>query len=88
VGNVDYLRDGRTLFVNLGTDSASFFRVTHDSLVDTAGHVAIRIAMTFVDDTLEGVALPTHVEVTVVHRTISVTIREAMGMNYERLLDN
>ena len=88
VGDADYLRDGRTLFVNLRTDGTSSFRVTHDSLFDTAGHVTIRIAVTFVDGTLEGCALPTHVEVTVVHRTSSVTIRKAMGMNHEWLLNN
>ena len=52
--------------------------MSHDSLADTAVCAAKIIAVTFVHDTLEGIALPTHVEVTVVHRTSSVTIREAM----------
>jgi len=64
------------LFINLGSESAGVLRATHDSLIDTAGEVAIRIAVTFVNNTLESAALPTHVEVTVVHRTSSVAVRE------------
>lgn len=78
MNNVNYLRDGRTLFVNLRSDRTGSLRATHDSLIDTAGEVAIRIAVTFVNDTLESTALPAHVEVTVVHRTSSVAVREAM----------
>ena len=79
MNNVNYLRDGRTIFVNLRSDSAGILRVTHDSFVDTAGGVAIRIAVAFVNDALETTAFPTHVEVTVVHRTSSVAVREATG---------
>ena len=79
MNNGSYLRAGRTLFVNLSSDRAGILLLCHDSLVDTAGEVAVRIAVTFVNDTLESIALPTHVEVTVVHCTSSVTIREAMG---------
>ena len=68
------VRDGRTLFVNLSSDSAALRRTGHDSLVNTAGEVAIRVAVAFVNDTLKSVALPTHVEVTVVHRTSSITV--------------
>jgi hypothetical protein len=78
MNNVGYIRDGRTLFVNLRSDSALIFLASHDSLVDATSEVAIRIAVAFVNDILKGTGLPTHVEVTVVHRTSSVTVREAM----------
>jgi len=64
------------LFVNLGSDRAGILLVSHDSLGDTAVGAARRITVTFSNDALESIAVPTHVEVTVVHRTSSVTVRE------------
>ena len=77
VKHIDFLSDERTLFVNLRSDSTGSLLAGHDSFVNAAGEVAIDVAVAFVDDTLESVALPAHVEVTVVHRTGGVTVREA-----------
>jgi len=64
------------LFVNLRSDGAGGTLAGHNPLLNAAGEVAIRIAIAFVDDTLESRAIPTHVEITVVHRTSSVTVGE------------
>lgn len=63
-------------FVNLRSDRAGGTLAGHDSLLNTTGEVTIRVAVTFVDDTLECGPLPTHIEITMVHRTSGVTIRE------------
>lgn len=54
-------------------------RAGHDSLVETTSGVAINIAVAFVNDSLERVSLPAHNEVTMVHRTSRVAVREAIG---------
>jgi len=64
------------VFVNLRSDGTGCSWAGHDPLLNAAGKIAEWIAMTFVDDTLESVALPAHVEITMVHRTSSVTVRE------------
>jgi len=61
-------------FVNLSGNSAGGSRAGHDSLLNTTVEGAERIAMTFVNCTLEGGAVPTHVEITMVHRTGRVTV--------------
>jgi len=69
-------QDSVDLFINLSGDRASILLAGHDSLVNAAGEVAIWATVAFINDTLEIVALPTHVVVTVIHRTGSVTVRE------------
>jgi hypothetical protein len=64
------------LFVNLGADRTGVLLAGHDPLVNATGDVAKGIAVAFVNDTLESVALPTHVEVAVVHRASSIAVRE------------
>jgi len=61
----------------LGADRAGVLLTGHDPLVNAAGEVSIRIAVAFINDTLERVALPAHEVVTVVHGTDSITVREA-----------
>jgi hypothetical protein len=46
------------------------------TLVNAAGEVTKGVAVALVNDALESVALPAHVEVTVIHRTSSITVRE------------
>lgn len=60
------------------SDRAGGILLGHDSLINAAGEVTVRIAVTFVYDTLKGRAFPTHIEVAVVHRANSITISEAV----------
>jgi hypothetical protein len=71
----------------LRSDRAGGTLAGHDSLINAASEVAVRIAVAFVDDTLKGRAFPTHIEVAVVHRAGSIAISEAARKeNHEQLL--
>lgn len=69
----------RTLFVDLGGDRTGHVLTGHDSLLDATGEVTVGVAVAFVDNALESCALPTHVEITVVHCAGSVAIRKAIN---------
>lgn len=64
------------LFVNLSSDSAGGFLTGHDSLVNATAEITVNVAVTFINDALESRAIPTHIEIAMVHRTSSVSIGE------------
>jgi hypothetical protein len=66
-----------TNFVDLSSNRALVLLVGHDTLGNAAVGATAVVAVAFVNGTLKSRAVPTHVEVTVIHRTSSITIREA-----------